>query len=80
MTASNDSLIEQLAGAYRSSGIAGEVQAHRAFYDLDEAGRRQAYERSLVLRPIEAALDPEGFSSTVRAVLGQISGAESAGV
>ena len=67
-----DALIEQVSGAFRGTGLSGEVQAHRAFYDLDEAGRLEAHQRSIVLRQLESALDPRGFSTTVRSVLNRI--------
>jgi hypothetical protein len=43
-----------------------------AFFDLDEAGRREAYELGVVTRRLEAAMDPDGLSATGRAVLRRI--------
>ncbi|EYF07813.1 hypothetical protein [Chondromyces apiculatus] len=68
-------LIEAAAGAFRGRDPDGNIQAHPAWYDLDEAGRAEAYERARALRAVEAALDPEGLSTTARAVLARILGA-----
>lgn len=76
MNQADDAVIEQLAGAYRQRGRSGEVLEHRAFFDLDATGRQEAHARSLALRQLEAALDPQGYSSTVRAVLAQIQGSD----
>ncbi len=66
----DEELIEELAGAHRTS--ADDVRFHPAFYDLDEAGRLEAHRRALVLRQLEAAVDPDGRSTTVHAVLARI--------
>ena len=72
MTA-REALIESASTAWRPRG-AGAVRAHPAWADLDEAGRLAAYEATRLLRRLEAALDPEGLSTTARAVLARISG------
>lgn len=72
MTAEEQALlIEQVAGAWRPEGD-DELHYHKAWHDLDAAGRARAFELSRALRPLEAALDPEGLSSTARAVLAKI--------
>lgn len=43
-----------------------------AWSDLDPAGRLEAYEAARALRRLEAARDPEGLSSTGRAVLARL--------
>ena len=64
-------LIEQVAGAWRPD--AGDVLTyHKAWHDLDGDGRAVAFARGAALRTIEAALDPEGLSTTARAVLAKI--------
>jgi hypothetical protein len=68
--------IEALAGAHRHRGALGEVRPHPAFFDLDEAGREEAFEVARGLRRMEAALDPEGLSTTARAVLARIRAAQ----
>lgn len=61
-------LIEEATTAWRPR-IADRVDVHPAWHDLDEEGRRRAFEETLALRKMEAAMDPAGLSSTVRAVL-----------
>jgi hypothetical protein len=66
-----DLLVEQVAGAHRP--VAGsEIQYHKAWHDLDATARTRAFDLAAVLRPLEAALDPEGLSTTARAVLARI--------
>lgn len=64
-------LVEQVAAAYRPPSR-DELRYHPAWHDLGEAGRLRAYELARAVRKVEAALDGEGLSSTVRAVLGRI--------
>jgi hypothetical protein len=67
-----DTLIEQVAGAHRFRTGHGRVLEHPAWADLDEAGRREAFERALLVRKLEQALDPEGLSASAHAVLARI--------
>jgi hypothetical protein len=67
-----EALVEQAAAAFRARDPHGRVLAHPAFYDLDEAGRAEAFALATRLRALEAALDPEGLSTTARAVLARI--------
>lgn len=67
-----DTLIEQAAGAHRFRDGHGRVLTHPAWPDLDEAGRVEAFERALIVRRIEQALDPEGLSATAHVVLQRI--------
>jgi len=67
-----DVLIERVAGSYRARDADGRIVPDPAWYDLDEAGRREAFERALVDRRLEAALDPDGLSTTERALLARI--------
>ena len=66
-----EALVEEAAGAWRQAGPS-EVRPHPAWADLDTAGRLEVYEITRVLRRLEAALDPEGLSTTGRAVLARI--------
>ncbi len=66
-----DLLIEQVAGAWRP-GTDDELRYHKAWHDLDAAARVRAFARARALRPIEAAVDPDGLSTTARAVLARI--------
>src|SRR5262249_34077865 len=63
----------EAAGAWRPRGDEA-VRSHPAWADLDPAGRLEVYEVSRLLRRLEAALDPEGLSTTARAVLRRIGG------
>lgn len=66
-------LVEQVAGAHRTPPKAfGELAFHPAWHDLPVAARERAFERGLALRVAEAALDPEGLSTTARAVLARL--------
>jgi hypothetical protein len=67
-------LIEQVAAAYRSVAPDGSLRAAPAWHDLDDEGRREAAALALGLRRLEAALDPEGLSTTARCVLARIRG------
>ncbi len=66
------SLIAAVTTAHRERTPLGEVRWHRAFFDLDEGGRREAYEETLAQRAVESAVDPEGLSTTARAILERI--------
>jgi hypothetical protein len=70
-----EDLVEAVAGAFRERDPHGNVLGHPAFHDLDESGREQAFALAERLRRVEAALDPEGLSTTARAVLARIRGA-----
>ena len=67
-------LVEQVAGAHRAPSREA-LRYHPAWHDLDAAARERAYALACVNRRIEAALDPEGLSTTARAVLARIAGA-----
>ncbi len=68
-----DELIEQVAGADRPASNTGELRYHPAWHDLDAAARQRAFDLATRNRVLEAALDPEGLSTTARAVLRRIS-------
>lgn len=64
-------LVEQVAGAHRPP-VRDELRYHPAWHDLGDAGRLRAFEIARAMRKVEAALDPEGLSTTARAVLARI--------
>jgi len=66
-------LIERVVSAHRARDAFDALKPEPAFFDLDEAARREAYELSLQTRRLEAALDESGLSSTGRAVLARLS-------
>jgi hypothetical protein len=66
-------LIEQAASAFRDRDPRdGRARPHPAWLDLDADGRARAFDVATQLRALEAALDPEGLSTTARAVLARI--------
>jgi hypothetical protein len=64
-------LIEEAAGAFRPRDPRA-LAFLPAWHDLTPEGREAAYQASLELRALEAALDPQGRSATVKAVLGRL--------
>ena len=72
-TPETEPLIEAAAGAFRERDARGAIRAHPAWWDLDDAGRIEAFESACASRVLEAALDPEGLSTTAKAVLARIS-------
>jgi hypothetical protein len=70
-----EALIEAVTSAFRPrDAITAELRASDAWHDLDEAARLEAFERTIAIRELEAALDGEGLSTTARAVLARIEG------
>jgi hypothetical protein len=66
-----DELIEQVAGADRPVSR-DELRYHPAWHDLGADARQRAFDLAVANRKLEAALDPEGLSTTARAVLRRI--------
>ena len=69
MTRDEEELLEQVTSAHRERQADGTVKSHPAWHDLDEAGRLAAFDATVDLRKMEAAIDPSGYSATVRALL-----------
>jgi hypothetical protein len=65
-------LLEAVTSAWRPRDRDGRTLPHPAWADLPPAGREAASEAARAQRVVEAALDPNGWSSTVRAVLGRL--------
>jgi hypothetical protein len=74
-TPDEEALIEAAAGAWRPRTPDGELRFHPAWWDLNEEGRRAAYDAGCANRALEAALDPAGLSATGRAVMSRVRGA-----
>lgn len=74
MTREELDLLEEALGAWRPRDLDGAVRGHPAWHDLDDAARRRAYAETTRLRALEAAIDPDGLSSTGHAVLRRIRG------
>ena len=64
-------LVEAATSAFRSTDREG-LTIHPAWYDLPPDARYAAFDATVKSRKLESALDPEGLSSTARAVLGRI--------
>jgi hypothetical protein len=67
-----EALVEAAAGAYRPRRPGGGTGTSPAWHDLDAEGRQEAFRAAALSRRLEAALDPEGLSSTARAVLARV--------
>ena len=65
-------LIEEATTAWRPRTPDGRILDHPTWADLDATARQQVFEETLVMRVLEAALDPDGYSTTVRAVAAAI--------
>ena len=72
MATKNEELIEQVVSAHRARDADGRVRSHHAWHDLDPAERVTAFEEARLARTLEAALDPQGLSTTVKAVLSRL--------
>jgi hypothetical protein len=67
-----EALVAAATSAYRKRDAEGRILVDPAWLDLDEAGRREAFDAAAGQRALEAALDPGGLSATARAVLARI--------
>jgi len=68
-----EALIEAVTTAHRPRDpFTGRARAHESWVDLDEEGRRRAFDETLRTRRLEAAMDAEGLSTTARAVLARL--------
>ena len=65
-------LIEEVAGAWRPRDKDGRARSHPGWHDLDLADREEAARRAEAQRRLEAALDDEGQSTTIKAVLARV--------
>ncbi len=70
-----DPRIEELTSAWRPADVRGGLGVHPVWHDLDERERVDAFCQGAIQREMEAALDPEGLSTTARAVLARIASA-----
>jgi hypothetical protein len=75
-TPEDELLIEAAAAAWRPRDPRGEIAFLPAWHDLDDAGRREAFELARKMRTLEAAVDSAGLSTTGRAVLARVRRAE----
>ena len=62
-------LIESVAGAWRDRDASGRAVPPPAWWDLPPDERLLAFDAQAATRELECAVDPEGRSGTVRAVM-----------
>ena len=74
MTPTDETVVEATTTAFRGTDPRGGLQFHPAWYDLDDAGKLAAFEATVRARRLEVALDPDGLSTTARAVLARVRG------
>lgn len=74
MTRDEEILLEQVVSAHRERALDGAIRTHPAWHDLPEDVREQAFAETVVQRQLEAALNPNGLSTTARSVLARIRG------
>ena len=67
-----EQLVHAATTSHRHRDVDGTLVLNGAWMDLDANGRREAFERAAQLREWERASDPQGRSSTVRAVLARL--------
>lgn len=72
MTRETELLLEQVTSAHRDVGADGALRWHPAWHDLPQEAREEAHEVTSRLRRMEAAIDPDGLSTTAHAVLARI--------
>ncbi len=69
-------LIERVTSAHRHRTADGRITPSAAWRDLDEEGRKEAHRQTVLMRRLEASLDPENLSTTAKAVLDRIQQAD----
>ena len=72
MTEEEEVQLEAATTAFRQRDVSGRIQPSPAWWDLSPEERERLFERQMEARLVEAAVDPDGLSSTARAVLGRI--------
>jgi hypothetical protein len=70
--AEQEVLIAEATTAWRPRTPDGTILAHPVWADLDAVARHTIFDDTSVMRVLEAALDPDGYSTTVRAVAASI--------
>jgi hypothetical protein len=68
----DDALLAEVVTAQRPPPLGGALRYHPAWADLSPQGREEAHRVAMALRAAEAALDPDGLSTTARRVLARI--------
>jgi hypothetical protein len=65
-------LIEEATSAWRPRTPDGTILTHPAWADLDADARETVHDETVIARRLERGIDPEGYSTTVRAVLARL--------
>jgi hypothetical protein len=68
----DEALVESVVSAHRERDPFGVIRASPAFYDLSAEDRVRAFDEAMRARRMEAALDPEGLSTTAKAILARL--------
>lgn len=69
----DENLVSHATSAHRARDAEGRLLPDPAWMDLDADGRGAAFEATVRLRRMEAAIDPQGLTSTAYAVLARLS-------
>jgi hypothetical protein len=69
-----EALIEAVVSPHRERDREGRPVPPPEWWDLPPEAQEEAFREALAARRLEKALDPEGRSGTVRAVLGRLAG------
>ncbi|MCU0697646.1 MAG: hypothetical protein MUC96_14060 [Myxococcaceae bacterium] len=72
MTPEDALLVERVVSAHRERSADGAVKSHPNWHDLDTEGRQAAFDETVRQRTIERGIDPDGQSSTIKAVLARL--------
>jgi len=62
-------LVESVVSARRDRDVSGCAVPPPAWWDLSAGARELAFDAQAATRELERAIDPRGFSGTVRAVM-----------
>ena len=65
-------LVEEALNAWRPRAPSGRILGHPAWADLPAPERERLFAETIQMRLFESALDPDGLSTTARAVLAKI--------
>jgi hypothetical protein len=68
----DEALIEAAVTAYRPRDVEGRLEPPPEWWDLAPEALDELHRRQLLAREIERMVDPEGWSGTMRAVMGRI--------
>lgn len=74
MTPEQETQVEKATTAWRRRAPDGSIQVSPAWADLSADERRVAFDATVTQRAMEAALHPQGLSTTGLAVLARIRG------